>query len=231
MVSFLRQCRRELRSIVNTSVRVTYAIRVLNKWPDYRTDVEVYKVSVEFAFLVVSTFRRCELRRCTSGMRCTHTWLSADGNCWSRKVIYCTIFCTIFYDIRKNGWLPARNPCMNCVLACVCADIFHILYPSVFFFVYRVKWYFRSLLVFERELYLIRCVTGFKMLMPTADRRKIYEKLFEDGVAIAKKDYNLKSHPEIEGVRNLYVIKALKVSTFGTPGFRWYLPSLQTLYV
>ncbi|KAI6178131.1 S10-plectin domain-containing protein [Aphelenchoides besseyi] len=48
------------------------------------------------------------------------------------------------------------------------------------------------------------------MLMPTADRRKIYEKLFEDGVAIAKKDYTLKSHPEIEGVKNLYVIKALK---------------------
>jgi hypothetical protein len=49
------------------------------------------------------------------------------------------------------------------------------------------------------------------MLMPTADRRKIYEKIFEDGVAIAKKDYTLKSHPEIEGVKNLYVIKALKV--------------------
>ena len=52
------------------------------------------------------------------------------------------------------------------------------------------------------------------MLMPTADRRKIYEKLFEDGVAIAKKDYTLKSHPEIEGVKNLFVIKALKVRNF-----------------
>lgn len=50
------------------------------------------------------------------------------------------------------------------------------------------------------------------MLIPTADRRKIYEKFFEDGVAIAKKDYNLKSHPEIDGVKNLYVIKALTVS-------------------
>ena len=50
------------------------------------------------------------------------------------------------------------------------------------------------------------------MLMPQADRKKIYEHLFADGVAIAKKDYNAKSHPEIEGVRNLYVIKALKVS-------------------
>uniref|UniRef100_A0A915DT95 Plectin/S10 N-terminal domain-containing protein n=1 Tax=Ditylenchus dipsaci TaxID=166011 RepID=A0A915DT95_9BILA len=48
------------------------------------------------------------------------------------------------------------------------------------------------------------------MLMPKADRKKIYEHLFEDGVCIAKQDYNLKSHPEIKGVKNLYVIKALK---------------------
>uniref|UniRef100_A0A915DDE2 Plectin/S10 N-terminal domain-containing protein n=1 Tax=Ditylenchus dipsaci TaxID=166011 RepID=A0A915DDE2_9BILA len=48
------------------------------------------------------------------------------------------------------------------------------------------------------------------MLMPQADRKKIYEHLFEDGVCIAKKDYNLKSHPEIKGVKNLFVIKALK---------------------
>ena len=49
------------------------------------------------------------------------------------------------------------------------------------------------------------------MLIPQSDRKKIFEHLFEDGVCIAKKDYNLKSHPEIKGVRNLYVIKALKV--------------------
>ena len=46
--------------------------------------------------------------------------------------------------------------------------------------------------------------------MPQADRKKIYEHLFEDGVCIAKKDFNLKSHPEIKGIKNLYVIKALK---------------------
>lgn len=49
------------------------------------------------------------------------------------------------------------------------------------------------------------------MLMPQADRKLIYERLFEDGVCVAKKDYNLKSHPEIKNVKNLYVIKALKV--------------------
>nr|CAD2145578.1 unnamed protein product [Meloidogyne enterolobii] len=51
------------------------------------------------------------------------------------------------------------------------------------------------------------------MLIPQADRKKIYEHLFEDGVCIAKKDYVSKSHPEIKGVRNLYVIKALKSLT------------------
>ena len=48
------------------------------------------------------------------------------------------------------------------------------------------------------------------MLMPQHDRKLIYEHLFEDGVCVAKKDYNLKSHPEIKNVKNLYVIKALK---------------------
>ncbi|CAD5211753.1 unnamed protein product [Bursaphelenchus xylophilus] len=69
------------------------------------------------------------------------------------------------------------------------------------------------------------------MLMPTADRRKIYEKLFEDGVAIAKKDFQLKSHPEIEGVRNLYVIKACRSlasrgyakEQFAWNHYYWYL--------
>lgn len=49
------------------------------------------------------------------------------------------------------------------------------------------------------------------MLMPQQDRKKIYEHLFEDGVCVAKKDFYLKSHPEIKDVKNLYVIKALKV--------------------
>lgn len=65
--------------------------------------------------------------------------------------------------------------------------------------------------------------------MPTADRRKIYEKIFEDGVAIAKKDYTLKSHPEIEGVKNLHVIKALKVSIFKF-FYRHLLPNLLTIF-
>uniref|UniRef100_A0AC35TFM0 S10_plectin domain-containing protein n=1 Tax=Rhabditophanes sp. KR3021 TaxID=114890 RepID=A0AC35TFM0_9BILA len=47
------------------------------------------------------------------------------------------------------------------------------------------------------------------MLMPKADRKKIYEQLFEEGVLIAAKDFTQTIHPEIK-VRNLYVVKSLK---------------------
>lgn len=53
-----------------------------------------------------------------------------------------------------------------------------------------------------------------KMLMPKKNRDKIYEYLFKEGVCVAKKDYNQKTHPDIEGVTNLQVIKACKVVTF-----------------
>jgi hypothetical protein len=50
-----------------------------------------------------------------------------------------------------------------------------------------------------------------KMLMPKKNRDKIYEYLFKEGVCVAKKDFNQKTHPDIEGVTNLQVIKACKV--------------------
>lgn len=50
------------------------------------------------------------------------------------------------------------------------------------------------------------------MLMPTKNRKAIYEYLFKEGVCVAKKDYNLKTHPDIPNVTNLEVIKACKVS-------------------
>uniref|UniRef100_A0A914RE36 Plectin/S10 N-terminal domain-containing protein n=1 Tax=Parascaris equorum TaxID=6256 RepID=A0A914RE36_PAREQ len=47
--------------------------------------------------------------------------------------------------------------------------------------------------------------------MPTKNRRAIYEYLFKEGVCVAKKDYNQKTHPDIQNVTNLEVIKACKV--------------------
>ncbi|KAH7116833.1 putative 40S ribosomal protein S10-B [Dendryphion nanum] len=47
------------------------------------------------------------------------------------------------------------------------------------------------------------------MLIPKADRKKIHEYLFREGVLVAKKDYNLPKHNDID-TKNLFVIKALQ---------------------
>lgn len=49
------------------------------------------------------------------------------------------------------------------------------------------------------------------MLIPKKNRVMIYENLFKEGVAVAKKDMNCPKHLEIEGVPNLQVIKAMQV--------------------
>lgn len=41
-------------------------------------------------------------------------------------------------------------------------------------------------------------------LIPKADRKKIHEYLFREGVLVAKKDFNLPKHQEID-TKNLYV--------------------------
>merc|ERR1712225_111850 len=51
-----------------------------------------------------------------------------------------------------------------------------------------------------------------KMLIPKADRKKIHEYLFREGVLVAKKDYNLPKHNDID-TKNLYVIKACQSLT------------------
>ena len=48
------------------------------------------------------------------------------------------------------------------------------------------------------------------MLIPKKNRKLIYENLFKEGVLVAKKDFNLPQHPEID-VPNLQVIKAMQV--------------------
>ncbi|GAB1736430.1 hypothetical protein NU219Hw_g7580t1 [Hortaea werneckii] len=55
-------------------------------------------------------------------------------------------------------------------------------------------------------------VNTAKMLIPKADRKKIHEFLFREGVCVAKKDFNLPKHPDID-TKNLYVIKACQSLT------------------
>ncbi|KAJ5905186.1 uncharacterized protein N7473_002102 [Penicillium subrubescens] len=47
------------------------------------------------------------------------------------------------------------------------------------------------------------------MLIPKADRKKIHEYLFREGVLVAKKDFNLPKHGDID-TKNLFVIKAMQ---------------------
>jgi small subunit ribosomal protein S10e len=47
------------------------------------------------------------------------------------------------------------------------------------------------------------------MIIPKENRRKIYQYLFQEGVLVAKKDYDAPKHSEID-VPNLQVIKALQ---------------------
>ena len=49
----------------------------------------------------------------------------------------------------------------------------------------------------------------FQMLISKDNRKKIYEHLFQEGVLVAKKDYNLPKHADID-VPNLQVVKALQ---------------------
>jgi hypothetical protein len=50
-------------------------------------------------------------------------------------------------------------------------------------------------------------------LIPKADRKKIHEYLFREGVLVAKKDFNLPKHHEID-TKNLYVRFSPPTSSF-----------------
>lgn len=78
------------------------------------------------------------------------------------------------------------------------------------------------------------------MLMPLRDLRAIYEVLFRDGVMVAKKDKRPQAmHPEIEGVSNLQVIRAMGSlksrgcvkETFAWRHFYWYLTNEGIVYL
>lgn len=47
--------------------------------------------------------------------------------------------------------------------------------------------------------------------MPKKNRRAIYEYLFKEGVLVAEKDFHKPVHPDLEGIPNLQVIKAMQV--------------------
>lgn len=47
--------------------------------------------------------------------------------------------------------------------------------------------------------------------MPKKNRRAIYEYLFKEGVMVAEKDFHKPVHPDIDGIPNLQVIKAMQV--------------------
>ena len=55
------------------------------------------------------------------------------------------------------------------------------------------------------------------MLIPKKNLKAVYEHLFKEGVMVAKKDFNLPKHSEID-VPNLQVIKALQVSIMESIG-------------
>ncbi|KAF1387553.1 hypothetical protein PFLUV_G00081060 [Perca fluviatilis] len=78
------------------------------------------------------------------------------------------------------------------------------------------------------------------MLMPLRELRAIYEVLFKDGVMVAKKDKRPQTkHPEIEGVSNLQVIRAMGSlksrgyvkETFAWRHFYWYLTNEGIVYL
>nr|XP_055067799.1 plectin isoform X2 [Misgurnus anguillicaudatus] len=78
------------------------------------------------------------------------------------------------------------------------------------------------------------------MVMPLDNLRAIYERLFRDGVMVAKKDKRPQiKHPEIPGVDNLHVIRAMGSlksrayvrETFAWRHFYWYLTNPGIIYL
>lgn len=78
------------------------------------------------------------------------------------------------------------------------------------------------------------------MVMPLDNLKAIYERLFRDGVMVAKKDKRPQTmHPEIPGVANLQVIRAMGSlksrgyvrETFTWRHFYWYLTNTGIVYL
>ncbi|EDQ84549.1 uncharacterized protein MONBRDRAFT_34624 [Monosiga brevicollis MX1] len=69
------------------------------------------------------------------------------------------------------------------------------------------------------------------MLIPKANRKAIYTRLFQEGVLIAEKDFNAPAHSELAEIPNLQVIKACQSlnsrgyvkEQFAWRHYYWYL--------
>jgi len=69
------------------------------------------------------------------------------------------------------------------------------------------------------------------MIIPSKQRAEVYSYLFKEGVIVAKKDTQLKNHPDLPGVPNLSVMvlmkgfasKGLVRENFAWRHFYWYL--------
>merc|ERR1712137_923762 len=79
-------------------------------------------------------------------------------------------------------------------------------------------------------LFFLLFNSSLVMLIPKKDRTLISKYLFEEGVMVARKDYNAPKHPHVP-CRNLYVIKLMQsfksrgfvTETFSWQWYYWYL--------
>eukprot|EP01115_Flamella_aegyptia_P004368 TRINITY_DN18910_c0_g1_i1.p1 TRINITY_DN18910_c0_g1~~TRINITY_DN18910_c0_g1_i1.p1 ORF type:complete len:161 (-),score=48.42 TRINITY_DN18910_c0_g1_i1:156-638(-) len=76
------------------------------------------------------------------------------------------------------------------------------------------------------------------MLIPKKDRKEVYKYIFNEGVMVAKKDFNKPLHDDVP-VRNLYVIKLMTSlksrgyvrESFTWQVYYWYLTNEGTEYL
>lgn len=99
-----------------------------------------------------------------------------------------------------------------------CFSFFLCKFPCIFPFspLYLLPYSFHLLLPASSFLSLAQTPLQPNMIITKQNRKLIYEHLFREGVLVAKKDYELPQHPEIE-VPNLQVIKAMQ--SFNSKGF------------
>merc|ERR1712063_158618 len=90
----------------------------------------------------------------------------------------------------------------------------------------------------SRIFALIKSPLIANMLIPKKDRKEVYKYIFQEGVMVAKKDFNKPQHDDVP-VRNLYVIKLMTSlksrgyvkESFTWQVFYWYLTNEGTEYL